>query len=93
MKPRSTGPHTFVRYEGKLGTVAVVIVHPGRQLKVSASNLIPVDSQLAQKRHADVVLPETRAQVPLPRLGNTGREAPVQGGTAKRGREPPREER
>ena len=50
MKPRSTGPHTFLRYEGKLGTVAVIIMHPGRELKVSASNLLPVDSQLARQR-------------------------------------------
>ena len=66
MKPRSTGPHTFVRYEGKLGTVAVIIVHSGRELKVSASNLIPVDSRLAQKRDVEVVLPEFPKPPPDP---------------------------
>lgn len=66
MKPRSTGPHTFVRYEGKLGTVAVIIVHSGRELKVSASNLIPVDSRLAQKRDVEVVLPEFPQPSPDP---------------------------
>ena len=58
MKTKSTGPHTFVRYEGKLGTVAVIIVTPGRELKVSASNLLPVDSHLARRRHVDAVFPD-----------------------------------
>ena len=48
MKTRSTGPHPFVRYEGKLGTVAVIIGPAGRELKVSASNLLPIDSRLAR---------------------------------------------
>ena len=64
MKTRSTGPHTFVRYEGKLGTVAVILVTPGRELKVSAGNLLPVDSQLARRRHVTAVFPDEPAPAP-----------------------------
>ena len=66
MKTRSTGPHTFVRYEGKLGTVAVIIIGPGRELKVSASNLLPVDSYLAQRRHVSAVFPDVPTTSPPP---------------------------
>lgn len=58
MKTRSTGPHVFVRYEGKLGTVAVVIVGTGRELKVSASNLLPVDGWMARQRDVAHVFPD-----------------------------------
>ena len=64
MKPRSTGPHTFIRYEGKLGTVAVIFIRPGRELKVSASNLLPVDSQLARERHVTKVFPDLYPTAP-----------------------------
>ena len=69
MKTRSTGPHTFVRYEGKLGTVAVILITPGRELKVSAGNLLPVDSHLAQRRHVSTVFPEPNPPTATPARG------------------------
>ena len=55
MKTRSTGPHAFLRYEGRLGTVAVINGPANRELKVSAANLIPVDSALARRRHVTAI--------------------------------------
>ena len=66
MKTRSTGPHAFVRYEGPLGTVAVILIAPNRELKVSASNLLPVDSHLAKRRHISAVFPDHLPTEPRP---------------------------
>lgn len=57
MKVRSTGPHIFLRYVGELGTTALLSMGGGKTLKVSASNLLPVDSWMAKQRDINAVLP------------------------------------
>ena len=53
LKARSVGPYVFVRYEGKLGTVAVINMGDGRDRFVSAANLVPVDRDLAARRNLE----------------------------------------
>lgn len=53
LKARSVGPYVFVKYVGKLGTVALVTMGGGREQHVSAANLVPVDRDLARKRALD----------------------------------------
>jgi hypothetical protein len=43
-KCRSTGPYTFVEYEGRRGTNAVIETYEGKRYYVSTANLIPIYS-------------------------------------------------